>query len=130
MQVLESTEKTWYAKLKESKNQTDKIMSIVNKVWKVMHKQIIDRSQRKNYFSKNSAEETELKRLLKENEDIRNRRESKTKLLENIDHIFDLWFSKLASKQDADRYGANFYILELIVASFALCRNKYAAITQ
>ena len=55
-----------------------------------MQKQIIDRSQRKTYFEKNSPEETELKRLLKENEDIRTRRESKIKLLENIDNIFDL----------------------------------------
>lgn len=65
-------------------------MNIINKVWKVMQKQIIDRSQRKTYFEKNSSEEIELKRLLKENEDIRTRRESKIKLLENIDNIFDL----------------------------------------
>ena len=101
--LLEKSEKAWIAKLKESKMQTDKMMGIINKVWKTVNKQIVDRSQRRLYFDKNSIEEIELKRLLKENEGIRSRRESKSKLLDNIENILDLWFTKLMFKQDSDR---------------------------
>lgn len=88
--MLEGSEKLMYKKLKDSKNQIDRIMIIINKVWKIMQKQIMDPQQRRLYFDKNSLEETTLKKLLKENEKLRSKRESKTKLLENLGSILDI----------------------------------------
>jgi hypothetical protein len=88
--MLENSEKLMYSKLKESKHRIDKIMVIINKVWKIMQKQIMDPQQRRLYFDKNSSEETTLKKLLKENEKLRRKGESKTKLLENLGNILDI----------------------------------------
>lgn len=88
--MLENSEKVMYKKLRDSKNQIDRIMIIINKVWKIMQKQIMDPQQRRLYFDKNSLEETTLKKLLKENEKLRSKRESKTKLLENLGSILDI----------------------------------------
>jgi hypothetical protein len=88
--MLESTEKLMHKKLKESKGQVDKIMGIINKIWKVMYKQIMDPYQRRKYFDKNSLEEINFKKLLKENEKLRSNKESKLKLLSNLGQIMDI----------------------------------------
>lgn len=79
-----------HKKLKESKAQVDQIMTIINKIWKILQKQILDPQQRRLYFDKNSAEDRELKKLLKENEHLRSKKEGKSRLLLNLGGILDL----------------------------------------
>lgn len=78
------------SKLKESKNKIEKIIGVINKVWKILQKQIVGSQQRRLYFDKNSAEEIKLKKLLKENEQLRNSNESRFVMLDNLGAILDL----------------------------------------
>ena len=48
-------------KLKDSKHEIEKIIKVINKMWKIIQKQIMDPHQRRTYFDKNSNEELELK---------------------------------------------------------------------
>ena len=90
VKMLENSEKLMKAKLKESRVQIDKIMSIINKVWKILQKQILNSQQRRQYFEKNSPEEMQLKKLLKENEVLRSSHESRFKMLDNLGAILDI----------------------------------------
>lgn len=89
-------------KLMEANYHIEMIMGIINKVWKVMQKQIMDPQVRRVYFEKNSPEEAQLKKLLKENELLRKKKESKLKRLVNLGSILDLCCSKLLLKQETD----------------------------
>ena len=100
--MLEKTEGLMKSKLKESKNKIEKIIGVINKVWKILQKQIVGSQQRRLYFDKNSAEEIKLKKLLKENEQLRNSNESRFVMLDNLGAILDLWWAKLAVKQESD----------------------------
>jgi hypothetical protein len=88
--MLEKTEGLMKSKLKESKNKIEKIIGVINKVWKILQKQIVGSQQRRLYFDKNSAEEIKLKKLLKENEQLRNSNESRFVMLDNLGAILDL----------------------------------------
>jgi hypothetical protein len=102
MHMLENSEKMMKFKLKESRSQIDKIMGIINKVWKILQKQILSSQMRRQYFEKNSPEELELKKLLKENEQLRSNSESRFQMLDNLGAILDIWSSKLSMKQESD----------------------------
>jgi hypothetical protein len=90
MHMLENSEKMMKFKLKESRSQIDKIMGIINKVWKILQKQILSSQMRRQYFEKNSPEELELKKLLKENEQLRSNSESRFQMLDNLGAILDI----------------------------------------
>lgn len=90
MHMLENSEKLMESKLKESRSQIDKIIGVINKVWRILQKQILSSQQRRQYFEKNSPEELELKRLLKENEELRIKHESRFKMLDNLGAILDI----------------------------------------
>lgn len=126
--MLESSEKLMHKKLKESKHQTEKIMNIVNKVWKIMQKQVMDPQQRRLYFDKNSPDEIELKKLLKENELLRSKRETRPKLLQNLADILELCCTKLAVKQEYDaQMCKNYYKLE---SEFKYTKEKELQFSQ
>jgi len=101
--MLENSEKVMKNKLKESQKQIDKIMSVIRKFWKIIQKQILDPYQRRFYFDKNSPEEINMKKLLKENEYFRSKKENSGPLLENLGMILDICCTKLSVKQESDK---------------------------
>lgn len=69
---------------------------VLEKLWKIVQRQLVDSHQRRAYFEKNSVEDVKIKKLLRENEKIKVNREGKTRLLYNLEEILDICFDKLS----------------------------------